>query len=359
MTEKTLRQLADLVGGEVRGDPELKLRGVGAIEEAQPGEITFLSNPKYARFLASTRASAVILTPDLAEGAGDRPLLLTAAPYLAFARIQSSFAERPYVPGGVSPEAWVSPSARLGREVTIHPLAYVGDRAEVGDRTTLHPGVVLGEEARVGSDCVLHPNVTLYPRSILGDRVILHAGVVVGADGFGYAPAPEGLAKIPQTGIVVIEDDVEIGANTTVDRAALGRTVVGRGTKIDNGVQVGHNVRIGEHCILVAHVAIAGSTRLGRGVQLGGQVGLAGHLELGDGVRVAAQSGVGTDLPAGATVGGSPAFEHTRWLRASVAAQRLPELRHAVRDLERRLEALEKGAGGDGKARARTRREER
>ena len=272
--KKKLKELAEWVGGTVIGDGDVEISGVAAIEEARPGEITFIANPKYLSKLTETNASAVIVSPNVTQA--DKPLLSIANPYLAFAKILTLYSQKAYQPRGIDPKAWISPTAQLGKEVTLYPFVYVGDRCSIGDRVTLYPGVWVGDDSSIGEESILYANVSIYPGTIIGKRVILHSGVVVGSDGFGYVKDGKKNVKIPQVGHVEIEDDVEIGANTTVDRATLGKTVIQRGVKIDNLVQVAHNVVIGEDSIVVAQVGISGSTKIGSNVTLGGQVGLQG-----------------------------------------------------------------------------------
>jgi UDP-3-O-[3-hydroxymyristoyl] glucosamine N-acyltransferase len=340
--EWTLKELAEFVGGTVAGDGAVRIRGVGGLRDAREGDITFLANPKYEPLLASTRASAVIVAPGVRAPI---PALVAANPDLAFARVAERFNGAPPRPApGIHPSAVVAPDVRLGREVAVGAGAVVESGASIGDRTVLYPQVYVGHGAAIGSDCVLYPQVVVREKCVLGARVILHSGAVVGADGFGYATEGGVHHKIPQVGIVVVEDDVEIGANVTVDRARFGRTVIGRGTKIDNLVQIGHNVQIGEHCLIVAQAGISGSTRLGRGVVLGGQAGLAGHLEVGDGAAVTAQAGVSKNVPPGAVVSGEHAVDMRVHLRQMAALAKLPEalaeikrLRREVEDLRRKL----------------------
>jgi len=241
----------------------------------------------------------------------------------------------------VDPNAWVSPTAQLGTDLTVYPFVYIGDRCRIGDRVTLHPGVCVGEGSSIGDDSILHPNVSVYPGMVIGKRVILHGGVVVGSDGFGYAKEGKKNLKIPQVGKVEIEDDVEVGSNTSIDRGALGNTIIRRGVKIDNLVQIAHNVLIGEDSIIVAQVGIAGSTKIGSNVTLAGQVGLAGHLQIGDNVLVGAQSGVGQDLSPGQAFSGSPAIPHREWLRMVTATPKVPEMRRKLIDIEKRLIRIE------------------
>lgn len=341
-----LSELAEKIGAELRGDPGAEVQRVSTLDRAGPGEVTFLSNPKYRPLLASTRATAVIVGPqDAVEGPA---LLVTENPYLAFARAVALLHPRHRPAAGVEPGAFVHPEARLGEGVAVMAGAYVDAGAEVGDGTVLYPGVYVGRGARVGRDCTLYPNAVVREDCVLGDRVVLQPGAVVGSDGYGYARDGHRHVPIPQVGIVVLEDDVEVGANTAIDRAALGETRIGRGTKIDNLVQIGHNVRVGEDCLIVAQVGVSGSTRIGNRVVLAGQVGVAGHLSVGDGAMVGAQSGIGSDVPPGAVVSGSPAIPHGEWLRAQAVVKRLPEMRRELKALERRLAELAARLGEDG-----------
>lgn len=341
---KAVSELAALVGGKVVGDETAQVRGVASIEEADQGDITFLAHPRYRAYLGRCRASAVILGPGIRAGKPQKPVqafIQVAEPYVAFAKILGLFHPPPRYDGGISPLAAVHPTAKLGEEVTLFPYVYVGKEVRVGRRTVLFPGVFLGDGAEVGEDCLLYPNVTVRERCRLGNRVILHAGVVIGADGFGYAGRGEDLVKIPQIGIVEIGDDVEIGANTTVDRATLGKTVIGRGTKIDNLVQIAHNVVVGEHSIIAAQTGIAGSTRIGREVVLAGQVGVVNHIEIGDKATIGPQSGVPRAVPPGAILsGGIGAHPHREWLKVMATIPRLPEISGRVRRLERKVALL-------------------
>ncbi len=334
-----LGDLAARLGAELRGDPGVEVTAVAPLDRAGPGDVSFLSNPKYAPLLRQTRASAVIVGPDVdLEGPA---ALVTPNPYLAFARAVELLHPQEHPRRGVEEGAWVHPTARLGEGVTALAGSRVDEGAQVGDGTILYPGVYVGRGARVGRDCVLHANAVVREGCVLGDRVILQPGAVVGSDGYGYARDGHRHVKIPQVGIAVLEDDVEVGANSTIDRAALGETRIGRGTKIDNLVQIGHNVTVGEHCLLVALVGVSGSTRIGNHVVLAGQVGVAGHITVGDGAMVGAQSGVASDVEPGARLLGSPAIPSTEWMRAQSLVRRLPRLRQRIREMERRLAELE------------------
>jgi UDP-3-O-[3-hydroxymyristoyl] glucosamine N-acyltransferase len=345
--KKKLRELAEFVGGKVIGDRDVEISGVAAIEEARTGEITFVANPRYLSKVNETRASAVIVSK---EGTlSSKPLLTVANPYLAFARILTLYSAQPYEPKGIDPKAWISSTAELGKEVTIHPFVYIGDRCRIGNRVTLYPGVYVGEDSSIGDESVVYPNVSIYAGTVIGKKVILHSGVVVGSDGFGYVKDGRENVKIPQVGKVQIGDDVEIGANTTIDRAALGKTIIQRGVKIDNLVQVAHNVVIGDDSIIVAQVGISGSAKIGNNVTLGGQVGVAGHLEIGDNVMIGAQSGVPNDLPPNGAYSGSPVMPHRQYLRTANLIPKLPEMRKTLMEIESRLKKIEEALSAEGK----------
>jgi UDP-3-O-[3-hydroxymyristoyl] glucosamine N-acyltransferase len=301
--------------------------------------LTFVSNRKYISHIRSTKAAAIILNEDLPPV--PIPSLRTDDPYLAFARALEIF----FVPlrpaAGIHPTALVAEDAVIGLEVSIGPYAVIERGCRIGARVIIHPHAVLYPSVTVGDDSVIHSHATVREFCQIGNRVILQNGVVIGSDGFGFAPTKDGsFYKICQTGRVVIEDDVEIGANTTVDRAAVGDTIIRRGAKLDNLVQIGHGALVGEHCVLAAQVGLAGSTRLGRGVWVGGQAGFAGHLEVGDNAVITAQSGTSHDIPPGAIMSGSPAFENSAWLRSAAAFSKLPNLIRKVRDLEAKVEEL-------------------
>lgn len=337
--KKRLKELAEFVGGTVVGDGEVEISGVASLDDAETGQITFVANTKYLKKLETTKASAVILSKEV-PSAG-KSLILTPHPQLAFAKLLTLFHAQPYQPRGIDPHAQISSTAILGKDLTIYPLVYIGDRCRIEDRVTLYPGVYVGEDSIIGEDSILYPNVAIYSGSIIGKRVILHSGVVIGADGFGYVKDGMKNVKIPQVGRVILEDDVEVGANSTIDRAALGRTIIRRGVKIDNLVQVAHNVEIGEDSIIVAQVGIAGSTKIGKNVILAGQVGVIDHLEIGDNVMVGPQSGVAQNLPSDQIFSGSPALPHREWLRTVATLSKLPEMRKAITEIEERLKKIE------------------
>jgi UDP-3-O-[3-hydroxymyristoyl] glucosamine N-acyltransferase len=339
IVERTLGELARLVGGELQGDSELRVSGVAGLEEAQINQLSFVVGPKYLPQAHASEAGALIVPPKLRDI--NKPLIITDNPYLAFAKILSLFTPKPRPPLGVSSKAHIGAEVKLGDSVSIQPNVYVGDSTVLGDRVSLHGGVYIGSEVCIGHDTILYPNVTILDRCIIGDRVTIHSGTVVGSDGFGFAQDGNSYFKIPQVGIVQIDDDVEIGANCTIDRATMGKTWIQRGVKIDNLVQIAHNVVVGEDGIIVAQVGISGSTKVGKNVILAGQVGVTGHLEIGDNVRVGAQSGIAKSIPPGQTVSGSPAISHRDWLKNCQILSRLPELRKKILNLEKRLAAIE------------------
>ncbi len=334
--EKTLKELAESVGGEAEGDTRVTIKGVAGIKEAGVGEITFIANMKYIGDLVSTRASAVIAAPGI--DVGGRPCLRAKNPYFAFAKVLTLFTPKKKFPKGVMGGAHVSPEAHVGQDAAIYSNVFVEAGVRIGDRSVLYPGVYVGEVSYLGEDCIIYPNVVIREGVRIGDRVIIHGGTVIGGDGFGYATDAGIHHKIPQIGGVVIEDDVEIGANVTIDRGALGDTIIRRGTKIDNLVQIAHNVVVGEDSIIVSQAGISGSTEIGHHVVLAGQVGLVGHIKIGDGVQVGAQSGVMNDIEAGQTYLGSPAMPHREFLKVQAVLRKLPELRKRVLELEKKLE---------------------
>ncbi len=339
-----LGELARVVGGEVIGDNGIEISGVAGIKEAMEGQITFLANSRYESYLASTRASAVIT-----EGNGNfrGSVIRVANPYLAFLKVVTLFSEGPMerYPRGIHPTAVVSKTAEIGRDVSIGAYCVIGDGVRISDRVTLLPLVCIEDNVQIGLDCLIYPHVTIRERCEIGSRVIIHAGAVIGSDGFGYAKEGSLNQKIPQIGIVRIEEDVELGANSTIDRATTGVTLIGRGSKIDNLVQIAHNVVIGENSVLAAQVGVSGSTELGKNVVLAGQAGLVGHIKIGDGARVGAQGGVTKSVPAQTSVSGYPAREHSMARKIYAATTRLPDLLKDFRDLQNRVEALEKGLG--------------
>jgi len=334
----TAAQIAAHLQGEVVGNGEVQLTGFAPAKAARPGDLTFAENAQYMEAARQSAASAILVDADYP--AGDKTLIKVKNARVAFARVLPLFFPERRPAPGVHPTAVVAAGAKVDPAAAIGPYCVVGDGAVIGAGVILESHVHVGEGAQVGAECRLFPHVTLYPGVQLGQRVRVHAGTVIGSDGFGYVLDEGRHLKVPQIGTVIIHDDVEIGANVTIDRGALGPTVIGRGTKIDNLVQIAHNVTIGEHCIIVAQVGIAGSTSLGNYVVLAGQVGIAGHLKIGNQVTVAAQSGVMHDIPDGQKWLGSPAQPDRQTKRQLIAITQLPDLIRRVRELEQRLESM-------------------
>ncbi len=334
-----LQQLADLVDGQVSGDPDQEIIRVAPIDCAQAGDITFVSNPKYLSQLEGCRASAVIVAPGI--DAPEISLIVCANPYLAFAKILTFLQGSGPDPQGIMAGASVAESADVAESATIYPGCVVGEEVTIGAGTVLYPGVVVYSGVTIGKDCILHANSVVREDCILGDRVILQPAAVVGSDGFGFAPDGSSYYKIPQVGIVVLEDDVEIGAGSCVDRAALGKTLIRRGTKLDNLVQVAHNVEVGEDCILVAQSGFAGSCKIGNHCTFGGQAAVAGHLTIGDNVMVGGRGGATGNVAPNQVLSGVPLIPHKEWLRATMTLPKLPEIRKDVQKMKKRLEELE------------------
>ncbi len=340
-----LHDIAARLAAELEGDGAREIAHVAKIEEAGPGDITFIANPRYRKHYETTAASAVIVGKDFPPGTRpDGPALLRVAdPYASFLKVLVTFHPQPApMPPGIHPTAVIAGSAALGEEVRIGPHAVIAHGCRIGRGSMIGAGTVLGDGVRVGDDCLLFPHVTVREGCVIGDRVIVQPGAVIGSDGFGFAPRPDGsYEKIPQLGIVVIEDDVEIGANTTIDRATMGETRIRKGTKLDNLIMVAHNVVIGEHTVMAAQSGISGSTRIGSRVMVGGQVGFTGHLEIADGSRFGAQSGVHRSVSVpGTTLFGTPALPQREAFRIHGAVTQLPELLETVRTLQRTVESL-------------------
>ena len=335
----TVEQIHQLVGGTLHGNGACVLSSLASLNDATPQALAFIANDHAANIPGGIKAGALLVHrhfPDLAI-----PQVVVPNPLLAFAHVAQTFFVRPPVPRGVAAEITRGVGVQIGSDPSIWPFVTLGDRVTIGSRVTLYPGVFIGADSTVGDDTVLYPNVVVREGCSLGARVIIHSGTVIGADGFGYVQHEGRHHKIPQLGGVTIEDDVELGANVTIDRATLGRTVIKQGTKIDNLVQIAHNVTVGEHDIIVAQVGVAGSTTIGHHVMIGGQAGLADHLTIGNQAMIAARAGVNRSVEANQIVSGAPVMPHETWMKAQAVIPRLPELRQLVRDLVQRVQRLE------------------
>ena len=335
-----LKEIVELVGGNLKGDGSLKITGAAGLDNSRDGEITFVAEKRFLSRLKDCKASAVFVQEECDTG---KAQIILPRPALAFARLLAHFHPEPQPAPGVDSRAVISENVSLGENVAIFPFVYIGKNTVIGDRSVLHPGTVIGDDCRIGKDATIHANVTLYRGTTLGDHVTLHAGAILGADGFGYTPDENGRHfKIPQIGRVVVEDHVEVGANTCIDRATQGATIIKEGTKIDNLVQIAHNCVIGEHSILVSQVGMSGSCTLGRHVMLAGQVGLADHVTLGDNVVLAVRAGAIKDIKDPGVYGGVPPGPLITWKKYNSILPKLPELSRKLKKLEKRLEKFEK-----------------
>jgi len=339
---KTLKELAELVGGEIVGDAGVVITGVSGIKEARDGDITFLANPKYFPLLDKTRASAVITGRDIQSSS--KPIIRTDNPSLAFVKIVTSLVPSEVNhPKGIHPTAIVGKKAALGENVAIGPYTVVEDEASVGDNSIIYAHCFIGNNAKIGEGGLIYSNVSIRERVLIGKRCIIHSGAVIGSDGFGFVTVNGKHEKIPQTGIVELGDDVEIGANVAIDRARFDKTVIGNGTKVDNLVHIAHNVIVGENSLIVAQAGISGSTVIGKNVIIAGQAGLVGHITIGDGAVLAAQAGVTKSVPSDTMVSGYPAQQHDKALRINACLQNLPRLYDTVKELKKKIEELTRG----------------
>jgi UDP-3-O-[3-hydroxymyristoyl] glucosamine N-acyltransferase len=340
----TATQIAALVGGTVEGDANTQVSAFAKIEEAQSGQLSFLANPKYEDYLYNSRASLIIINQQLElRQPVAATLIRVPDAYAAFATLLDKYQQLQNMQlTGIQQPSYVAKTARVGENVYIGAFAYIGENAVIGNNTKIYPFAYIGNDVIIGNDCTLQPGVVVYHQCQMGNRVTIHSGTIIGGDGFGFAPLADGsFKKIPQIGNVVIEDDVEIGANCTIDRATMGSTVIKAGAKLDNLLQIAHNVEIGQHVIIAAQAGISGSTKIGNNVMIGGQAGIVGHLQIADGCKINAQSGVSKSMKVpGTTVTGSPAFEYTAALRSQAAARKLPELEKRVRELEELIKEM-------------------
>lgn len=339
--EFTAKQIAAYVGGEIVGDENAAVYTFAKIEEGVPGALSFLSNPKYTDYIYTTQSSIVLVNNDFTpEKPVSATLIKTANAYESLAKLMMLYESVKPKKKGVSSMASIAESATIGENVYIGPFVYVGEKAVVGDNTVIEANVSVGDGATVGSDCILYNGVTIYHDCKVGNRCILHAGCVVGSDGFGFAPSAKGYDKIPQIGIAILEDDVELGANTCIDRATMGATVVKRGVKLDNMVQIAHNVIVGEHTVMAAQSGIAGSTKMGSWCMVGGQSGIGGHIQVGNQVKVAGHSAVANNVKEGKSLMGYPAFDYSQFARSAAVYKNLPDMYREVYALKRELESL-------------------
>ena len=339
-------QIAQMIGGRVEGDEQATVSSFAKIEEGKPGAISFLSNPKYAHYIYDTQSSVVLVDEALQlEHEVKATLIRVKSAYEAVARLLQLYESMKPKRQGIDPLAFIAPTAEVGEGCYVGAFAYIGDGAKVGKGCQIHPHAVVCENVSVGDDCILYPNAVVYHDCRLGSRVTLHAGCVIGADGFGFAPTANGYDKIPQIGIVTIEDDVEIGANTCVDRSTMGSTYVRKGVKLDNLVQIAHNTDIGENTVMSAQVGVAGSTKVGQWCMFGGQVGLAGHITIGNHVNLGAQSGVPSSLADNQTLIGTPVMNTRGYFKSQVIFQRLPEVYKELQALRKEVDELKAKAG--------------
>ena len=339
--EFTAKQIAAYVGGEIIGDENVTVCTFAKIEEGVKGALSFLANPKYASYIYDTQSSIVLVNNDFVP---ERPiratLIKTANAYESLAKLMTLYESVKPKKTGISPMASVAASATIGENVYIGPFVSIGEKAIIGNNTIIEANTSVGDNATVGSDCILYNHVTIYHDCKVGNRCILHAGSVVGADGFGFAPGANGYEKIPQIGIAILEDDVEIGANTCIDRATMGATIIKCGVKLDNMVQIAHNVIVDEHTVMAAQCGVAGSTKIGSWCMVGGQAGISGHIKIGNQVKVGGHSGVTNSVQDGKAVMGYPSFEHTQFARATVIFKKLPEMYREMDPLKKEIESL-------------------
>jgi len=337
--ELKLKEIAQILDGTIDGDEDTLINNISGIEDAKKGDITFVANPKYIKYIETTNASAIVCSPDISSES--KNLLKVKNPYLAYAKT-ITFLNPPREEAGIIDErAFIGKDVKLGENVTIYPFVFIGDGSIIGDNTTIYPNCFLGRKIKIGSNTFLHPNVTIREECIVGNNVIIHSGAIIGSDGFGFAPDGAKKFKIPQLGIVQIDDDVEIGACTAIDRATMGITWIKRGAKLDNLIQVAHNCTIGEDSVIVAQTGISGSTHIGDRVTMAGQSATAGHVKIGNDVTVGARGGIAVDVPPGQIVSGAPHMHHRDWLRSTLIFRKLPEMNQTIKDLKKRINDLE------------------
>ena len=339
----TASQIALLVNGKIEGDANVSVNSFGRIEEAKEGQLAFLANPKYEDHLYSTQASVIIISESLQlkQNVGSTLIRVPDA-YTAFATLLSKYQEMmTQQMTGIQQPTYIAKTVTCGENIFVGAFAYLGENVTIGNNTKIFPGVFVGDDVKIGNGSIIHPGVKIYKECVIGDRVTIHAGTVIGSDGFGFAPQADGsFKKVPQIGNVIVENDVEIGANTTIDRATIGSTIIKAGAKLDNLIQVAHNVEVGSGTVIAAQAGISGSTKIGKGAMIGGQAGVVGHVQIGDGAKVNAQSGVSKSIEAGKAVTGSPAHDYTAALRSQAISRNLPELEKRVKALEALVKEL-------------------
>ena len=341
--EFSAKQIAEFIQGTIVGDENATVHTFAKIEEGIPGAISFLSNPKYTHYIYDTQSSIVLVNKDFEpEKEIKATLIKVDNAYESLAKLLNLYEMSKPKKTGVDPLAYIAPTAKIGENVYIAPFACVGDNAEIGDNTSLHPHATVGSGAKVGSNCILYPHATVYHDCRVGNNCILHAGSVVGADGFGFAPSPEGYEKIPQIGIAILEDNVEIGANTCIDRATMGATIIRKGVKLDNLIQIAHNVEVGSNTVMASQVGVAGSTKIGEWCMLGGQVGVAGHITIGNKVNMGAQSGVHGRIKDGEALIGTPPIGLKNYFKSSAVFKKLPDMYLELNSLKKEIEELKK-----------------
>ena len=348
--EFTAKQIAAYIGGEIVGDENATVHTFAKIEEGMPGALSFLSNPKYTAYIYDTQSSIVLVNSDFVpEKPIKATLIKTANAYESLAKLMMLYESVKPKKRGISSMASIADRATIGENVYIGPFVYIGERAIVGDNTIIEANTSIGDGATVGNDCLLYNGVTIYHDCKIGNRCILHAGSVVGSDGFGFAPGTNGYDKIPQIGIAILEDDVEIGANTCIDRATMGATIIKRGVKLDNMVQIAHNVVVDEHTVMAAQCGVAGSTKVGTWCMIGGQTGIGGHIKIGHQVKIAGNSGVANSVTDGKAVMGYPAFDHMQFARSTAVFKKLPEMYREMYTLKQEIESLKQQLAACGK----------
>ena len=341
--EFSAKQIAEYIQGVIEGDENATVHTFAKIEEGIPGAISFLSNPKYTHYIYDTESSIVLVNKDFVpEKEVKATLIKVNNAYESLAKLMTLYEQSQPKRTGIDPLAYVAPTAKIGKDVYLAPFACVGDNAEIGDGTELHPHATVGRGAKVGKNCILYTNCNVYHDCRVGNNCILHSGCVIGADGFGFAPSPEGYEKIPQIGITILEDNVEVGANTCIDRATMGATIIRKGVKLDNLIQIAHNVEVGSNTVMASQVGIAGSTKVGEWCMFGGQVGLAGHIKIGNKVNLGAQSGVPGSLKDGQALIGTPPIEMKNYFKSSVLFKKLPDLAAELNSLKKEIEELKK-----------------